>query len=142
MFAIPFLIAAGTMTLPTIAVVGGLATLAAGGAYFAMKGDSRVESRREKAIALSRLASEEGFPHIVPILDAYAVGDYSGVLSALHAFAAILLDPVQRRQAFESMLAVQVKRHLAQDEPEKRKKFDQLLGEHGFTLTVKPKPAV
>lgn len=136
MFDLPLLIG---VTVPDPVAYGALALLAFGGVVMALKVDGKVEARREASIALARLASEEGFPHVAPILDAYAIGDYSGVAGGVKAFTSMMLDPQSRQQAFRAMLKVQFGRFV--NDKAKLESMQQVAGEHGFKLVKIEEPA-
>lgn len=102
----------------------GLAAAAAGlGGYLLVRGDSRVEGRRRNAVQLSRIASENGLPLTSQMLDAYAVGDYSGVIAGVSNLHQTLTDEKQRKAAVHVFLETQLDLRLASPE-----QTDGLLG--------------
>jgi hypothetical protein len=66
---------------------GGIAALAAGGLYgvtsLLFKGDDRIEERRKTALKVGGWAAKNGVPYLPTFLNAYAIGNYSDVLSHL-----------------------------------------------------------
>ena len=95
------------------AFVGLLAVAAGLGGYLLVKGDSRVEARRQEAIKLSQIANENGFTLANEILSSYAVGNYSGAFSGLRHLYTVLTDDTQRKAAFEAMLKIQLDKRLS-----------------------------
>lgn len=98
----------------------GLATLAL---YFigkySAKGDTAVEERRRGAISLVTIASKNGLNFLSPLLEDYAVGDYSGMVKELSKMRNALHDPVTMKQVTESFLTVQFQKYAETDEGRK-----------------------
>ena len=110
MFSFPILL--GAISYKMIALAA--APVAVGAvSYLLVRGDSRVEARRKRAAALSRLASENGLPLTTGTLESYAVGDYSGMLGGVDALHDELIDPVRRKAALGIFLDVQLDKNLA-----------------------------
>lgn len=132
----PILFAATVSQPAYIAMLAGLAGL---GGYALLRSDGRVESRRRNSVKLSRVAAENGFPHVTTILDAYAVGDYSGALAAIGSLHETLTDEPQRKAAFNAMLSVQLDKRLA-DVGQREELFRLIETKGGVTIDRKTPP--
>lgn len=83
---------------------------------FLIKGDSRVEARREDAIELAELMADQGFPtSIGKALRAYAVGDYSGLIAEIKSIRSALGKPGQLKGAMDHLLETQFNKYMADD---------------------------
>jgi len=96
--------------------IGMAAAVAGLGGYLLVRGDSRVEGRRRNAVKLSRIAAENGLPLTSAMLDSYAVGDYSGVLSGVGHLHDTLTDEKQRKAALMVFLDTQLDLRLSNKE--------------------------
>lgn len=110
MFSIPVFLA---VTISKPAYVGGLAALAAAGAYLITRKDSAIETRRREAVKLSRVAAENGMPMISGILEAYAVGDYSGIVTQVGVLHDRMTDEKERKAVWRGVLETQLDKHVA-----------------------------
>lgn len=118
------------VVISNTALVGLLAAAAGLGGYLLVKGDGRVEARRREAVKLAQIASENGFPSVSEALSAYAIGDYSGIVSAGRGLYATLTDDTQRKAVFDSMLRVQLDKKL--NDPVAKAEFLKLLEAKGL----------
>lgn len=83
------------------------------GAKFLFKKDEQIEDRRRQAIKLAGECKTCGLEFLSPVLEDYAVGDYSGILHRLRALADDVRSDSQRQalldRVFETQLAARMK---------------------------------
>lgn len=98
----------GTLILVLVACVA----LYFGAKFLFRKGEA-VEDRRRQAIKLAGECKTSGLDFLAPVLEDYAVGDYSALLQRLRSLAEDVRDDAQRRalfdRLFESQLAQRMK---------------------------------
>jgi hypothetical protein len=96
------------------------------------KGDSAIENRRRVATRLAGRLRELGFTRLPPILEDYAVGDYSGMISKIREVADLLGDERERQSEFERVFQLVLEAKMR--DPEKReallKTVDRLRAVH------------
>lgn len=85
-------------TSPLVMVVGAAVAFLIGNALF--RRDTAQEERRRKAIKIAGKLKELGLTRVPTVLEAYAVGDYSGIAGAVSDLHEVMLDPTQRRAEF------------------------------------------
>src|SRR5688572_23977966 len=83
------------------------------GAKFLFKKDENVEDRRRQAIKLAGECKTCGLDFLSPVLEDYAVGDYSGILHRLRTLSEDVRSDSQRQalldRVFETQLAARMK---------------------------------
>lgn len=110
------------------------------------KGDSAIENRRRVATRLAGRLRELGFTRLPPILEDYAVGDYSGMISKIREVADLLGDERERQSEFERVFQLVLEAKMR--DPEKRealiKTVDRLRAVHERPPVVvgAPSPAM
>lgn len=82
------------------------------------QGDTSVEQRRRAATRLAGRLRELGFTRLPPILEDYAVGDYSGMISRIREVADLLGDERERQAEFERVFQLILEARLR--DPERR----------------------
>jgi len=75
---------------------------------FMFRRDEAVEDRRRKAIRLAGDCQKCGLDFLAPVLEDYSVGDYSGMLHRLRAFADDVRDDATRRQILDHFFSTQL----------------------------------
>lgn len=90
-----------------------------------VRGDSAVEERRRGALTLLVDAEKAGLGFLAPLLQDYAVGDYSGVVKEVGKLRDGLHDPERRRLALQTFLAKQFELHAA--DPDGRAAIEALV---------------
>lgn len=102
-------------------VMVGLASVAAYAiGKLMVKGDGAVEERRRGAMTLVVDAEKAGLSFLTPILQDYAVGDYSGVLKEVSKLRDGLHDPEKRKLALATFLEKQFELYAADTEGAKK----------------------
>lgn len=111
---------------PLILVAIGVAMFFVGQLLF--KGDTAIENRRRAATRLAGRLRELGFTRLPPILEDYAVGDYSGMIGKIRDVADLLGDEKERQAEFDRVFQLILEAKMK--DPEKRdgliKAFDKL----------------
>ena len=87
---------------------------------FMFRRDEAIEDRRRKAIKLAGDCQKCGLDFLAPVLEDYSVGDYSGMLHRLRAFADDIRDDATRRQILDRFFATQLTYRL-RDAEQRRK---------------------
>jgi hypothetical protein len=77
-----------------------------------LKGDNRVEDRRETAVDLAGWTTANGLPMLGRMLRAYAVGNYGGVLHVLNECRDLMGDAEARQAAVDTFLKIQLKKQV------------------------------
>jgi hypothetical protein len=75
---------------------------------FLFRRDEAIEDRRRKAIKLAGDCQKCGLDFLAPVLEDYSVGDYSGMLHRLRAFADDIRDDATRRQILDHFFSTQL----------------------------------
>jgi hypothetical protein len=104
------------LTSPAGLAVLGVAAFVVGKLIF--KVDERVEDRRRSAMRLAGRLRELGFTRLPPLLEDYAVGDYSGVTGKLRELTDIFGDEKERQAEFEKVFRLILEAKFK--DPEKR----------------------
>lgn len=107
------------------------------------KGDTAIENRRRAATRLAGRLRELGFTRLPPILEDYAVGDYSGMIGKIRDVAEILGDEKERQAEFERVFQLILESKMK--DPEKRdgliKAFEKLRGLYERPASATPPTA-
>ena len=109
--------------------------------------DDVVEARRKDAIEISNDLGEVGLGVLQPLLNNYAVGDYSGLFGEAKRIARVMRDPAQRDAALLKLFNAQLDKRLS--DPTERAEIQRRLTEaisralpitpaNGTTATVAP----
>lgn len=104
------------ITSPMGLVVVGIAAFVVGKVIF--KVDERVEDRRRSAMRLAGRLRELGFTRLPPLLEDYAVGDYSGVTGKIRELTDLFGDEKERQAEFEKVFRLILEAKFK--DPEKR----------------------
>jgi hypothetical protein len=104
------------LTSPAGLAVLGVAAFVVGKLIF--KVDERVEDRRRSAMRLAGRLRELGFTRLPPLLEDYAVGDYSGVTGKVRELTDIFGDEKERQAEFEKVFRLILEAKFK--DPEKR----------------------
>lgn len=106
------------------------------------QGDTAVENRRRVATRLAGRLRELGFTRMPPILEDYAIGDYSGMISKIREVADLLGDERERQAEFDRVFQLVLEAKMR--DPEKReallKTVDRLRAVHERTFVAGGSP--
>jgi hypothetical protein len=102
---------------------------------FLFRRDEAIEDRRRKAIKLAGDCQKCGLDFLAPVLEDYSVGDYSGMVHRLRAFADDLRDDATRRQVLDRFFATQLAQRLT-DDAQRRKILETI-----DAIPASPSPA-
>jgi hypothetical protein len=100
----------------TIALCVTVPVLAGFLAAFAFRKDTEKENRRRAAIVGSQITRDFGLTHAPKILEAYAVGDYSGMVHEVKELAKLATTPALLQAELDSVLKSVVAKKMATPE--------------------------
>lgn len=103
------LFSAGNGSLLTLGLAS--AALFFGGKLLFRRDEAR-EDRRRKAISLCSECREEGLGFLAPLLEDYAVGDYSSAVYRLRTFHEQVKDGDARRSLMDNLFARQLAKRI------------------------------
>lgn len=104
------------MNISGIFLLVGLAAIAYFAGKLLIKGDNRVEERRRQAIKLSNWTASNGLPGLSRLSEAYAVGDYSSLITQAKVLAETLGNDQEALAIVDGFLKFQLTKRLGTPE--------------------------